>query len=155
MSRVGPLSRGAREKHPVRGHRDKLQRTSSGPRMPVDIVSEHQDCTLRDGRCSCRERVGCLPQDNQGSSAKPLLHLRASMQGASSSQLGERGGERKVWGRTSNLLRIGGLALSSSTTWLQRQHVKGRGYARVSETPGCCVPRRAEHPCAGCHEPRA
>ena len=43
--------------------------------------------------------------------------------------------QRKVWGRTFNLLRIEGTRFDVNMS-------RGRGYARVSETPECYVPSK-------------
>ena len=91
VSRVGRLSPEELERRTQSGgHRDKLQKTS--PELShalVDIVSEHQDYTLREMADALVERgFGRLSLKT----IRGLLHLQANMQGASGSQFGERGG---------------------------------------------------------------
>ena len=111
----------------------------------MDIVSEHQDYTLREmadalvergfERLSLKTIRGLLR--NLSFTCKRICRVPRARNSEREVE------ERKVWGRTFNLLRIEGARfVFLDESGFDVNMSRGRGYARVSETPECYVPSK-------------
>ena len=93
-----------------------------------------------DGRCPCREGLGSLPQDNQRSPGKPLLHLQGIC------KCPELATRRERWRGAGlgdfSLLGMGARFVFLDESGFNVNMSRGRGHAGVSETPECYVPSK-------------